>query len=105
MKLMWMLLATSACGTTLHASDYSDTCDADNQCVRVPVGDICSCDFYCVGINESSYNKWLSDLEAIGPCRNPCIDGGGPTCGADIGTQCSEGTCVPYALPADAGAE
>jgi hypothetical protein len=99
-----VLLLTSACGTTLNASDYTSTCDADSQCVRVPVGDVCSCNFYCVGINQSSYNQWLSDLERIGPCRNPCVDGGTASCGADIGTQCSAGVCTTYTL-SDAGPE
>lgn len=98
-------MAASACGTTLNPANYNETCDADSQCVRVPVGNICSCDFYCVGINQSSYEKWFSDLQAIGTCRDFCIDGGGPTCGADMTTACSGGMCIITTLPADSGLE
>ena len=105
MKYLFILLATAGCGTTLNASSYSSACDADSQCVRVPVGDVCSCDFFCVGIIQSSYDQWLSDLERIGVCRDPCVDGGAPSCGVDIGTQCTAGTCTTYTLPADAEAE
>lgn len=96
------LLATSACGTTLHASDYASDCDADSQCVVVTVGDICSCDCQLAAINDRDYDKYVDDIIRTGGCRDP------PTCscGDGIGAICAAGTCQTVALPpSDAGAD
>ena len=97
-----------ACGTTIHASDYASDCDADIQCQRIAVGDICSCSCDLAAINIRDFDKYFSDLQRIGACRNTCIDGGDDasfTCGEGIGAQCSAGRCTTYALPADASVE
>jgi len=105
MKLLPLLLVVSACGTTINASNYASDCDADSQCVRIVVGDICSCSCDLAAINERDFDKYFSDLQRIGACRNTCIDGGDDasfSCGEGIGAQCSAGACTTYTLPADA---
>jgi hypothetical protein len=97
-----------ACGTTLHASDYASDCDADKQCERVVVGDVCSCACTLTAINIRDNDKYVSDFERIGACRTTCIDGGDDasySCGEGIGAQCSAGRCTTYTLPTDGSAE
>jgi hypothetical protein len=106
--LLFTLLC--ACGTTLHASDYANDCDADTQCERVVVGDICACTCNLAAINVRDDNKYVSDLERIGGCRSTCLptDGGDDAsfaCGQGIGAQCSAGRCTTYTLPSDASSE
>ncbi len=105
--LVLALLAT-ACGTTIYPDHYAHDCDADNQCVRISVGDQCSCACDLSAINVRDYDNYISDLERIGACRNTCgaaqPDAGPYTCGEGIGARCSGGTCTTYSLP-DAGAD
>ncbi len=107
--LVFVALSCAGCGTTIHATDYASDCDADIQCVRIVVGDICSCTCDLAAINTRDFDKYFADLQRIGACRNTCIgdadDAGDYTCGAGIGTQCSAGKCTTYALPTDASQE
>lgn len=108
MKLTALAFACAACGTTLKASDYASDCDADTQCLRVRVGDICSCTCDIVAINISDEGKYESDYERIGGCRNSCISGGddaGFSCGEGLGPQCTAGKCTIVQLPTDASLE
>lgn len=101
-----MLVALCACSTTIKASNYTHDCDADNQCVRIFVGDVCSCTCTLAAINVRDEQKYLNDLENIGTCENPCTGDGGDAgfqCGVGIGAACSAGTCVNVMV--DAGAD
>jgi hypothetical protein len=106
--LLALLFATSACGTTIYADHYASDCDADNQCVRISVGDQCACTCSLASINERDYDKYISDLERIGGCRNTCgssdPDATPYACGEGIGARCTAGKCVTYAIP-DAGSD
>lgn len=106
--MRWLLVFLSACGTTIYADHYTNDCDADNECVRISVGDQCACSCDLAAINERDYDKYISDLERIGGCRNTC--GGsdpdaGFSCGQGVAARCVTGKCVTYQIPADAGAE
>jgi hypothetical protein len=108
MKRLIAALSVCGCGTTLNANNYAQDCDADLQCVRVIVGDICGCSCDLAAINERDYNKYYADLQRVGACRPTCIDGGDDAsfqCGLGIAAQCSAGMCITYALPTDAQAE
>ena len=103
MRMRWMFLVLSACGTTIYADHYASDCDADNQCVRISVGDQCACTCDLAAINERDYDNYISDLERIGACRNTC-GGSDPdssfACGQGIGARCgAAGKCVTYQLP------
>lgn len=104
-----LLAAPLACGTTLYAKDYTSDCDADNQCVRVIVGDVCACSCDLAAINIRDDDKYVSDRERIGACRSTCgadnPDAGDFSCGSGIAAQCAAGHCATYALPVDASAE
>ena len=104
--MRWMFLLLSACGTTIYADHYANDCDADNQCVRVSVGDQCACSCDLAAINERDYDKYISDLERIGGCRNTCgsDSDSGFACGQGVGARCGSpenGTrkCATYQLP------
>ncbi len=101
------LVFLCACGTTIHASDYANDCDADLQCTVIPVGDVCSCTCDLAAINDRDFDKYANDLQRIGACRQTCTtdDAGTYACGIGIGARCSAGLCITYALPADASAE
>jgi hypothetical protein len=108
--LLALLFATSACGTTIYADHYASDCDADNQCVRISVGDQCACTCDLASINERDYDNYITDLERIGGCRNTCspnVDGGDPDaapnvtelqCGQGVGSKCSAGKCAIYTI-------
>jgi hypothetical protein len=103
-----LFVLAAGCGTTLDASNYATDCDADTQCTVVRVGDICSCSCDITAINDRDFDKYVSDLERIGACRDPCVSSDPDasfTCGAGIGAVCSVGTCVTAPLPSDAGAD
>jgi len=106
--LLALFIGASACGTTIYADHYASDCDADNQCVRISVGDQCACSCDLVAINERDFDKYISDLERIGGCRNTCSGSdpdAGFACGQGIAAKCgSAGKCVTYAIP-DAGSE
>ena len=102
------LLALGACAPTINASSYSRDCDADSQCTRILVGDLCSCSCTLSAINTRDYDRYLSDVQRVGGfnCHNTCIDGGDDaaySCGLGIGAGCSAGTCVNVVV--DAGAD
>ncbi len=101
MKLAISLLLVTGCSTTIRAQNYSTDCDADTQCVRISVGDVCSCDCNLAAINERDYDNYLSDLQKIGPCHTVCTtpDGGPLNCGVGVGVQCASGQCQTYNLP------
>jgi hypothetical protein len=110
MKAMFLLLGlVTACGTTIHASDYATDCDADMGCSLARVGDICSCTCEFAAISSREYDRYLSDVQRIGACRDNCVssdpDAAPFTCGGDLGAQCTGGVCTTYTLPSDAGAE
>ena len=101
-----LLLLACSCGTTLNANNYAHDCDADTDCVRVVVGDICACTCSLSAINLRDYDKYTHDYQAIGVCRTVCTDDGGDggyTCGQGVGAACSAGTCVNVVV--DAGAD
>ena len=103
---MLFVALSSACGTTIYADHYSSDCDADKECVRISVGDQCACSCDLVAINERDYDKYISDLERIGGCRNTCSGSdpdSGFACGQGVAARCSAGKCVTYEIP-DAGA-
>src|SRR5580765_7319888 len=103
--MRWLLVFLSACGTTIYADHYASDCDADNQCVRVLVGDQCACTCDLAAINDRDYEKYISDLEHIGGCRTTCgaNDDAGFSCGQGVGARCgTAGKCVTYQIP-DAG--
>jgi hypothetical protein len=107
--VLWLALAGAGCNSTIRAQDYSSDCDADLQCVRISVGDVCSCDCNLAAINDRDYDKYLYDLQRIGAgsCHTTCTepDGAPSTCGLGIGARCSaSGQCETYQLP-DAGAD
>ena len=100
-----ILLVLVGCGTTINASNYNHDCDADSQCTRIVVGDICACSCTYAAINMSDYDKYLNDLHNIGTCMSTCIDGGDDAsfaCPIDIGAACSAGTCVNVVIEAGA---
>ncbi|HEY1960342.1 MAG TPA: hypothetical protein VGH28_32250 [Polyangiaceae bacterium] len=99
MKVLALLLVTCACSTTLDAKNYASDCDADNQCVVVVVGDICSCACQLDAINDRDYDKYTNDIIQTGGCRNPPVC----DCGDGIGAKCASGSCVTVVLPTDAG--
>jgi hypothetical protein len=106
--MKWFLLLTAGCSTTINAANYAKDCDADTQCTRIVVGDICSCNCDLAAINERDFDKYFADLQRVGACRTTCIDGSddaGFSCGEGMGAQCTAGTCTIYALPSDAAAE
>lgn len=106
--LLFLFLVLAGCGTTLDASNYASDCDADTQCDIVRVGDICSCSCDLAVINARDYDKYVSDLQRIGGCRNSCVSDDPDasfTCGAGIGPKCSAGRCVTAPLPSDAGTD
>jgi hypothetical protein len=105
-RLFFILLAS--CGTTIYADHYASDCDADNQCVRISVGDQCACSCDLAAINQSDYDKYISDLERIGACNSTCSGSdpdAGFSCGQGVGARCSAGKCATYQIPSDAGAE
>lgn len=99
------LVLLTACNSTIRATDYASDCDADLQCVRISVGDICSCDCNLAAINDRDYDKYLTDLQRIGAgsCHNTCTtpDGAPTSCGIGIGARCQGGQCETY----DAGTD
>jgi hypothetical protein len=104
--VLWPVMA---CGTTINASSYATDCDADNQCERIVVGDICSCTCQFAAINVRDNDKYVADLERIGACRNTCIDGSTNdasfSCGVGIGAQCSAGRCATVVVQLDASTD
>ncbi len=94
---------TMACGTTIYADHYASDCDADNQCVRISVGDQCSCTCDLAAINARDYDKYVSDLERIGGCIHTCTssdpDAAPYSCGEGVAARCSAGVCTTYTLP------
>lgn len=104
-----LALAGAGCSTTIRAQDYAADCDADLQCVRISVGDVCSCDCNLAAINDRDYDKYLSDLQRIGAgsCHTSCVqaDGAPSTCGLGVGARCgAAGQCETYLVP-DAGSD
>jgi hypothetical protein len=110
--MRWLLavvvVLSGGCGTTIYADHYTSDCDADNQCVRISVGDQCACTCNLAAINERDYDNYTNDLERIGGCNNTCSGSdpdAGFACGQGVGARCgSTGKCVTYEIP-DTGAE
>jgi hypothetical protein len=66
MKLVLLLGFAAACSTTINPKNYATDCDADDQCTRIVVGDICSCACDLAAINVRDIDKYYGDLQVIG---------------------------------------
>jgi hypothetical protein len=98
-----VLALAVACSSEPDASDFTQDCTTDADCVGVPTGDPCECDCSRGAINrrdEAAYR------EERGTCNSGCAPQCGP-CPA-LAATCSSGRCAPTTAPperpADAGA-
>ncbi len=104
--LRWLAapcLLVVACGSTIDTSGYDTSCQVDEDCVAVQVGDICSCTCQLGAINQTEWGKYVAERERIGQCRDAC-----GVCPARA-AYCNAGTCAMRDAPgpgaADAAAE
>lgn len=86
---LFILISAAGCGeskTYISASDYDQTCERDNECIRVIEGNVCECG-HPAAINIDARDEFREDKrrmsrncnegcsEEFPPMRGMCVDG------------------------------
>lgn len=95
-------LVVIGCSTSLDASDYDTSCKVANDCVTVPIGDMCDCSCDQGAINKNDVGKYNDDRVRIGGCNRLC-----GACPALKPAVCNAGKCAvgDGTTPTDGGAD
>jgi hypothetical protein len=86
--LLVLSVAWAGCGDVILASDFDQSCVADDDCVTVVVGEMCDCVCTMAAINKSDlaeYEKVATDR----PCNTLCAP-----CEANATAVCDAGRCA-----------
>jgi hypothetical protein len=93
-----LLGLTTACGGTVTASHYTQTCSQDNDCTPIYSGELCQVCGGCANaaINVSDRARYDADVKAISGSCPPRL---GPpalcsACRAPAGAKCVANTCA-----------
>jgi hypothetical protein len=98
----------SCVAADIHASNYDQTCQTDNDCLLVVEGYACASCSVCAplsAVNRSAISQYEADVAKI---VGPTMGGGGcaPCCGPILLGCCQGGRChTDTSCSSDAGAE
>ncbi len=91
-----LLLAQCDCGGAIRATDYDQSCTADEDCVPVADGEKCSierCGCPDTAINVAEQERYERDL-ALTPCVLTPLNSAQCVCPPDDGAVCNDGICA-----------
>jgi hypothetical protein len=85
-------LLLAACGKTISADSYNQSCKFDEDCRSVRTGDVCGCSCEEGSINKEQVTTYESDVFSI---KKDCADDvkACKPCAAAKLSYCNSGTC------------
>jgi hypothetical protein len=86
-------LSLVACGNSISADTYDQSCSSDADCRTVSVGDICGCSCEVGAINQNQTARHESDLGSV---KRSCPDDikSCKACDTPKPSYCNAGTCA-----------
>lgn len=87
--------------TTIHASEFDQSCSTASDCIAVKEGDVCACSCPSAAINESDVGKYQSKVVQL---KSSCsgTQGCGVSC-AQNHVECNASQCEVVQGAADGG--